>query len=76
MNSLDPTFVKPFMVNYHFEKNQIIKVEVYDYDDITAHDLIGNYECHLNTLLTAKNQTLKGNLTLATKTNARGRIII
>ena len=33
MNCLDPNFTRPFSVNYMFEKNQILRVEVYDYDD-------------------------------------------
>ena len=48
MNSLDPVFTKPFSVNYMFERNQLIRVEVYDYDDVTEHDLIGSYEAYLN----------------------------
>ena len=54
-NCLDPTFLKPFTINYQFERNQKLKFEVFDYDDVTDHDLIGAYECYMNALLTANN---------------------
>ena len=63
MNSLDPNFTKPFSVNYMFERNQLIRIEVYDYDDVTDHDLIGSFECYLNKLLTNKSQMLTDTLT-------------
>ena len=37
-NNLNPIFIKTFMVNYLFEKNQTVKVEIYDYDDDEYYD--------------------------------------
>jgi hypothetical protein len=32
MNNLNPDFTKIFTIDYFFEKEQYIKIEVYDYD--------------------------------------------
>ena len=62
-NNLNPSFSKSFMVNYIFEKNQILKVEIFDADDGTDDDdLIGYYTVPLNQILTSKDQTKKGEL--------------
>ena len=53
-NNLNPDFLKFFKVNYYFEMNQFIRLEIYDQDDNEAHhELIGFYECALNKILTA-----------------------
>lgn len=49
---LNPFFVKSFMINYLFEKNQTIKCEIYDFDE-EEHEMIGQYSVQLNKLLTA-----------------------
>ena len=53
-NNLSPNFPEAFDINYYFEKNQIIKVEIFDEDE-EAPELIGNYSVALNKLLTANN---------------------
>lgn len=40
--SLNPKFVKTFIVNYVFEKKQKLKFEVYDIDDFDAIDNLDN----------------------------------
>ena len=52
---LEPNFDKIFEINYLFERNQIIRVEVFDEDDDDKDDLIGNFDCPLNKLLIAHN---------------------
>lgn len=52
-NNLNPDFLKFFKVNYYFEKNQFIRLEIYEQDDNDDHELIGFYECALNKILTA-----------------------
>lgn len=32
-NNLNPDFLKSFTVNYYFEKNQSVRIEIYDHDD-------------------------------------------
>jgi copine 5/8/9 len=53
-NNLDPHFLKEFLVDYYFEKNQMLKVEIFDDDDNDDDkELIGFFECYMNKLLTA-----------------------
>jgi len=33
MNDLNPDFVRSFFVNYYFEKNQSLQVQIFDHDD-------------------------------------------
>ena len=77
---MNPDWTEPFFVNYHFERNQILKVEIYDEDDESGgdvDDLIGNFECYLNKLLTAHNQTIKGDLVMGVKAAGnRGKIFL
>ena len=54
---LDPDFPELFFVNYKFERNQMIRVQIFDEDE-NEDELIGNFECYLNKLLTARNQTI------------------
>ena len=50
---------------------------MYDEDPDDQWDFIGNFECMLNKLLTAHNQTLKDHLVLKnTRAGSRGRIIL
>lgn len=58
-NNLNPDFLKNFKVNYYFEKNLLVRIEIYDHDDDEENDLIGFYEQPLNKLLTASKQTIK-----------------
>ena len=77
MNELNPDFDKHFDINYKFERNQIIKIEVFDYDDNDPDDFIGNFQCELNKILTAHNQTVKGVLTMGEKRKeSRGKIFV
>ena len=80
---LNPDFPEIFLVNYKFERDQILKVEVFDEDEggdfnNRVRELIGNFECPLNKLLTAHNQTIKGELVMgqAKKMSQRGKIYI
>ena len=52
-NDLCPDFVKSFLINYFFEKSQILRFEVYDYNDVTP-ALMGYTEIALNKLLSSK----------------------
>ena len=79
--SLDPNFAKIFQINYKFERNQVIKVEVFD-EDSDDDELIGNCEVFLNKILTAKNQTYKDELFISqkkvdkVKKGGRGKIFL
>ena len=48
-DNLNPEFVTKTMVDFHFEQQEVFKVEVYDSDDdkaknLNAHDFIGALE--------------------------------
>lgn len=40
MNNLNPDFTKSFMIEYYFEKEQVLRFQVYDVDD-GGDDFIG-----------------------------------
>ena len=54
-NNLNPDFVKTFIVDYHFEKHQNLKFEVYDVDsksdELFRHGFIGRAECSLGSIV-------------------------
>eukprot|EP00351_Strombidinopsis_sp_SopsisLIS2011_P002211 CAMPEP_0116880402 /NCGR_PEP_ID=MMETSP0463-20121206/12327_1 /TAXON_ID=181622 /ORGANISM="Strombidinopsis sp, Strain SopsisLIS2011" /LENGTH=76 /DNA_ID=CAMNT_0004530937 /DNA_START=300 /DNA_END=530 /DNA_ORIENTATION=- len=64
MDSLEPKWVKSFDVQYHFEKRETYKVDVYDIDDFNNldaydnHDYVGGLEFALHEVVTARDQTL------------------
>jgi hypothetical protein len=77
---LDPQFETEFNINYYFEKNQQMKVEVYDDNDDGNHALIGTFEEAMNKLLTRSKKYIKGELikpeSLAAKSNKKSIVII
>mmetsp|Transcript_16460 Transcript_16460/g.11626 ORF Transcript_16460/g.11626 Transcript_16460/m.11626 type:complete len:142 (-) Transcript_16460:2009-2434(-) len=64
MDNLNPEWVKSFDVQYHFEKRDTYKVEVYDVDDFDhltdfgRHDHVGTLEFALHEVVTARDQCL------------------
>jgi len=48
MDNLNPTWIKSFDVQYHFEQRENYKVEVYDVEDfknpesLASHDFVGS----------------------------------
>jgi len=67
-NTLNPHWVKKFVLDYQFETRQLVKVSVYDSDgdsnDLSSHDLIGSCQCSLGEVLVAQGKgvtrTLEG----------------
>jgi len=57
-NTLEPHWAKKFVLDFQFEKRQMIKVEVYDSDSnsskLTDHDFIGSCVCSLGEVLVAQ----------------------
>jgi Ca2+-dependent lipid-binding protein len=53
MNNLNPDFTKIFTIDYFFEKEQYIKIEVYDYDSPLKSDFIGQCEFTVSKLMTS-----------------------
>ncbi|KAK6177558.1 hypothetical protein SNE40_015638 [Patella caerulea] len=67
-DTLNPDFVKKFIVQYFFEERQLLRFELYDVDSHSArlddHDYLGIYEVSLGELVSAQgstNKPLKGN---------------
>ena len=65
----NPQFVKKIAAQYHFERQELFKVEVYDSDDdaagvrdLSRQELIGGLEFQLHTLVNQPNLTMYGNL--------------
>ena len=64
MDNLSPTWVKSFDVEYHFERRDVYKVEVYDVDDesnlmnFKGHDFVGSLEFSVHEVVTGRDQTL------------------
>lgn len=60
MDNLNPIWVKSFDVQYHFERRDNYKVEVYDIDDFDnltdfkKHDHVGTLEFALHEVVTAR----------------------
>ena len=61
-NNLNPDFVKSFNLKYYFEKIQKLKFVMWDNDDKTADDLIGEFETNVGSIMGAKSQILEGKL--------------
>lgn len=68
MDNLNPSWVKSFDVQYHFERRENYKVEVYDIDDMNnlmnfkGHDFVGSLEFALHEVVTSRDQTLEKQL--------------
>ena len=62
MNKLDPQFETEFSINYYFEKNQRMKIEIFHEEESGMHQLIGTYEEGMNKLLTNSKKCIKGEL--------------
>ncbi|CAD8179864.1 unnamed protein product [Paramecium octaurelia] len=62
--SLNPKFVKTFIVNYIFERKQKLRFEIYDIDDFEAIDnlerqeFIGFVECEIRDIVCAPTQSI------------------
>lgn len=76
-NNLNPDFVQHFEIDYYFEKEQRLKVEVFDVD-VTTLEHVGNFETTLGAIMGSLNTTLTGDLTLPKKKKkkSRGKIIL
>lgn len=59
--SIDPVFATPIVVDYHFEKTQMMKFKVYDKDN-SGKDGLGKYKTPLSKLLSDKGEYHKGSL--------------
>lgn len=55
-NNLNPDFTKHFTVDYFFEKEQFVKFDVYDVDNV-KNDYIGFVEVTVGKLMASPNQT-------------------
>ena len=60
MDNLSPAWVKSFDVEYHFERRDVYKVEIYDVDDesnlmnFKGHDFVGSLEFSVHEVVTSR----------------------
>ncbi|XP_077983033.1 copine-8-like [Glandiceps talaboti] len=62
-DTLNPDFVRKFVIDYYFEELQKLKFDIYDVDSprsaLSSHDFLGRLECNLGEILGAPNQRLE-----------------
>lgn len=58
MDSLSPSWVKQLKIEYHFEEMQNMKLSVWDYDDASPPDFLGECTMTLGRLMGARGQQL------------------
>lgn len=81
MDNLNPVFVTEINMDYLFESQQNMLVEVYDCDDATTignlskQDFVGSFEFMLGKAVSSRNQTLTNDLKNPLRKNA-GRITL
>ncbi|KAI0225535.1 Copine-8 [Lamellibrachia satsuma] len=65
-DTLNPDFVKKFLMDYYFEESQKLKFEIYDIDSasskLTRQDFLGSMQCTLGEIVGAANNKLERNL--------------
>jgi len=74
-NNLNPVFVTSFEINFYFEREQMLKFDVYDID-LTTKEHIGSTECTLGKIMGSHNQTYVADLFMPNKHKSRGKIIV
>lgn len=68
-DNLNPEFVTELKVDFKFEEQQRMLVQVYDADDgtslydLTKQDFIGEFEFNLGKLVSSRDQEINGDLT-------------
>uniref|UniRef100_A0A7S3PIB1 C2 domain-containing protein n=2 Tax=Aplanochytrium stocchinoi TaxID=215587 RepID=A0A7S3PIB1_9STRA len=58
-DSANPDFVKQFVIDYHFEELQEVRVDMFDEDKYTKPDYVGSCEFTVGQLMGSRGQTLK-----------------
>jgi len=70
-NNQNPEFAKSFEFDYYFEREQILKVEVFD-DDGSSGDFVGYFEASVGKIMTTMSCKLTGELLKDGKAQNRG----
>lgn len=74
---MNPVWSKHFNVVYQFNKDRELLFQVWNYNDKTSRDLIGEIECRLTDIMMAPNQRIERKLTIKTKPGVtRGILVI
>lgn len=74
-NNLNPDFSTPIIVEYFFEKTQLIRFEVWDQDPSRSEEQ-GSHTCKVSQLIAAKNQTYVTDLSHSKKKGSQGKLIV
>jgi len=79
-DNLNPDFTKQVLLDYHFEKIQELKFDVYDSDsnsrDLSSHDFIGSVSTNLARIMGSSGASFSSPLHLPNNPQVRGKIII
>eukprot|EP00095_Tigriopus_kingsejongensis_P003219 snap_masked-scaffold699_size109694-processed-gene-0.13 protein:Tk03219 transcript:snap_masked-scaffold699_size109694-processed-gene-0.13-mRNA-1 annotation:"PREDICTED: copine-8" len=79
-NTLNPVWQTKFVIDYHFERKQMVKFEVYDADSkssqLKRQDFAGGLEVSLGSVASALGKQFNGILVKGSKSKARGKIQI
>jgi len=75
LNNLNPDFTKTFIIDYFFEKEQILKFDVFDVDSSSLNH-IGVCQTTVSKIMCSSRQTFIGDLKLPGKEQMRGKIIV
>ena len=75
-NNLNPNFSTTFKLDYIFEAHQTLRFQIFDYDDGTDDDFLGNASCTLGAVAGAKSQTLLVDIKGAKPNQSGGKLII
>lgn len=72
-NNLNPVWTKHFAVVYQFNRDRELLFQVWNFNDKTSRDLIGEAECRLTDIMMAPSQCITMKLTIKSKPGvARG----
>ena len=74
-NNQNPEFAKSFEFDYYFEREQILKVEVFD-DDGSSGDFVGYFEASVGKIMTTMSCKLTGELLKDGKAQNRGSLTL
>jgi len=81
MDNLNPSWVKSFDVQYHFEGRDFYKVDVYDVDDesnvmnLEGHDYIGSLEFSIHEVVRSRDGIMSKQLVNAARGEGRSGVI-
>lgn len=75
-NNLNPDFSTPIESEYYFEREQNLRIMVYDIDSTTTKEFIGKAETTMGRIIGSPKQTFVTDLLTEKTTKTRGKLVI